>query len=119
MARFLIRRILQGLLVLWLMTVGVFLIFFVGPGPKAVPRALAGRNATPQTVAAVTKRLRWTGPTATVLDSAMRPRRSSAASCCGSPNGAPGPPVPGPGPPEPGPDLPVPEPPETKVVLAR
>jgi len=30
-ARFLIRRTLQGLFVLWLMTVTVFLIFFVGP----------------------------------------------------------------------------------------
>jgi len=62
MARFLIRRILQGLLVLWLMTVGVFLIFFVGPGPKQVPRALAGRNATPQTVEEVTKRLQLDKP---------------------------------------------------------
>ena len=33
MVRFLIRRILQGILVMWLVTVSVFLIFFVGPGP--------------------------------------------------------------------------------------
>ena len=45
MARFLIRRILQGLFVLWLMTVTVFLIFFVGPGPGAVARTIAGREA--------------------------------------------------------------------------
>lgn len=57
MARFLIRRILQGLLVLWLMTVTVFLIFFVGPGPGAVARTLAGREATPQVVAEVSRRL--------------------------------------------------------------
>jgi peptide/nickel transport system permease protein len=56
-ARFLIRRIFQGLLVLWLMTVTVFLIFFVGPGPGAVARTLAGREATPQVVADVAKRL--------------------------------------------------------------
>jgi peptide/nickel transport system permease protein len=56
-ARFLIRRILQGLLVLWLMTVTVFLIFFVGPGPQYVPRILAGRQATPQAIRLITNRL--------------------------------------------------------------
>jgi peptide/nickel transport system permease protein len=56
-ARFLIRRILQGLLVMWLMTVTVFLIFFIGPGPGAVARTLAGREATPQVVAEVARRL--------------------------------------------------------------
>jgi peptide/nickel transport system permease protein len=44
-ARFLIRRILQGVLVLWLMTVTVFVIFFLGPGPQFVARALAGKSA--------------------------------------------------------------------------
>ena len=57
MARFLLRRIILGILVLWLVTVGVFLIFYVGPGPGAVPRALAGREATPQMVALVKHRL--------------------------------------------------------------
>jgi peptide/nickel transport system permease protein len=57
MARFLIRRILQGLLILWLMTVTVFLIFFIGPGPGAVARTIAGREATPAQVAAVAHRL--------------------------------------------------------------
>jgi len=56
-ARFLTRRILQGVLVLWLMTVTVFLIFFVGPGSKSVPRALAGRQATPQEIKTITARL--------------------------------------------------------------
>jgi peptide/nickel transport system permease protein len=60
--RFLIRRILQGLLVLWLITVGVFAIFFIGPGAKAVPRALAGKDATPQVVAEVTRRLQLNKP---------------------------------------------------------
>ena len=57
MARFLIRRILQGLFVLWLMTVTVFLIFFVGPGPGAVSRTIAGREASPAVVAQVSHRL--------------------------------------------------------------
>lgn len=57
MARFLIRRVLQGLFVMWLMTVTVFLIFFVGPGPGSVARVLAGRNATAVQVEAVAHRL--------------------------------------------------------------
>lgn len=57
MARFLIRRILQGILVLWLMTITVFLIFFVGPGPQYVPRILAGRQATPAEIKTITDRL--------------------------------------------------------------
>lgn len=57
MARFLIRRVLQGLFVMWLMTVTVFLIFFVGPGPGDVARVLAGRQATARQVAAVAHRL--------------------------------------------------------------
>ncbi len=62
MTRFLLRRVLQGIIVLWLITVGVFLIFFVGPGPKAVPRALAGKDATPQVVEEVTRRLQLNKP---------------------------------------------------------
>ena len=57
MARFLVRRIFEGLIVLWLVTVGVFIIFYIGPGPKGVARALAGKSATPQVVAAVSHRL--------------------------------------------------------------
>ena len=57
MARFLVRRIFEGLIVLWLVTVGVFIIFYIGPGPKSVARALAGKSATPQVVAAVSHRL--------------------------------------------------------------
>jgi peptide/nickel transport system permease protein len=56
-ARFLIRRVLQGILVMWLVTVGVYLIFYVGPGPGAVARTLAGRSATPQVVQEVSHRL--------------------------------------------------------------
>jgi peptide/nickel transport system permease protein len=55
--RFLVRRTLQGLFVMWLMTATVFLIFFIGPGPAAVARTLAGRQATPAQVAEVAHRL--------------------------------------------------------------
>jgi peptide/nickel transport system permease protein len=61
-ARFLIRRILQGLFVLWLMTLTVFLIFFVGPGPASVARVLAGRQATALQVAQVAHRLQLDRP---------------------------------------------------------
>ena len=57
MARFLVRRIFEGIIVLWLVTVGVFIIFYIGPGPKGVARALAGKEATPAVVAAVSHRL--------------------------------------------------------------
>jgi peptide/nickel transport system permease protein len=55
--RFLIRRILQGVLVMWLVTVTVFIVFFIGPGPGQVARALAGKSATPQVVEEVRRRL--------------------------------------------------------------
>jgi peptide/nickel transport system permease protein len=55
--RFLILRIAQGLLVLWLMTIAVFGMFFVGSGPQAVAGTLAGRQATPQTIELVSHRL--------------------------------------------------------------
>jgi peptide/nickel transport system permease protein len=57
MARFLVRRIALGLFTLWLVTVAVFLIFFVGPGPGFVASTLAGRQATPAQIAAVSHRL--------------------------------------------------------------
>ena len=55
MVRFLIRRLALGLLVLWLITVAVFALFFVAP--NNVARTLAGRQATPETVAAISHRL--------------------------------------------------------------
>jgi peptide/nickel transport system permease protein len=55
MIRFLLRRILFGLLVLWLISVAVFVLFFVAPHDPA--RAIAGRQATAQTVALVQHRL--------------------------------------------------------------
>ena len=55
MIRFLILRTLQGILVLWLITVAVFGLFFVVP--SNVARTLAGRQATPQTIASINHRL--------------------------------------------------------------
>jgi peptide/nickel transport system permease protein len=47
MIRFLIRRIGQAILVLFVSSIAVFLLFFVGPGPNQVARTFAGRLATP------------------------------------------------------------------------
>jgi peptide/nickel transport system permease protein len=55
MLRFLIRRTLFGVLVLWLISVAVFVLFFVAPHDPA--RAIAGRQATAQTVELVRHRL--------------------------------------------------------------
>jgi peptide/nickel transport system permease protein len=54
-AKFLIRRIGQGIVVLWLITMAVFALFFVAP--NNVARTLAGRQATPHTIALVSHRL--------------------------------------------------------------
>jgi peptide/nickel transport system permease protein len=55
MLRFLGRRILLGLIVLWAITGVVFVMFFVAP--SNVARLIAGRQATPETVALVKHRL--------------------------------------------------------------
>ena len=47
--RFLIRRILTGLIVLWLVATGAFLLFFARP-VATVAHQLAGRAATPQVI---------------------------------------------------------------------
>ncbi len=52
---FLIRRILLGLVVMWVVVTAVFCMYFVAPNDVA--RLIAGRQATPETVAAVTRRL--------------------------------------------------------------
>jgi peptide/nickel transport system permease protein len=62
MIRFLLRRILQGLLVLWLLSVATFALFFLAPHDPA--RAIAGRLATPETVALVRHRLGTDRPVA-------------------------------------------------------
>jgi peptide/nickel transport system permease protein len=55
MTAFLLRRVLFGLLVLWLISVATFVLFFIAPHDPA--RAIAGRLATPETVALVRHRL--------------------------------------------------------------
>jgi peptide/nickel transport system permease protein len=55
MALFLIRRIGHGILVLWLITMAVFALFFVAP--SNVAQSLAGRQATPETIALIKQRL--------------------------------------------------------------
>ncbi len=55
MLRFLIRRVLFGILVLWLINIAVFVLFFVAPHDPA--RTIAGRQATAETVALVRHRL--------------------------------------------------------------
>jgi peptide/nickel transport system permease protein len=53
--RLLIRRLVSGIVVLWIISVAVFALFFIAP--HNVARAIAGRQATPVTVALVAKRL--------------------------------------------------------------
>ena len=55
MLRFLIRRILFGVLVLWIVTTGVFILFFATSKDPAA--RFAGKSATPDTLALVRHRL--------------------------------------------------------------
>ncbi len=55
MLRFLVRRTLQGLLVIWLITLVLFTMFFIAPANVA--QTLGGRQATPQTIALINQRL--------------------------------------------------------------
>src|SRR5579862_3429631 len=53
--RFLIRRILTGIIVLWVVATATFFLFFKAVPEQSVARNLAGRAATPQVIAEVTK----------------------------------------------------------------
>ena len=53
---FLVRRILTGIVVLWIVATGTFLLFFTRP-VAVVARGLAGRSATPQVIAEVIRNL--------------------------------------------------------------
>ena len=53
--RFLTRRILYGVLVLWLITLATFALFFIAP--PDVARSLAGKGATPAQVTGIRHRL--------------------------------------------------------------
>ncbi len=57
MVRFLIRRVLLGVFVMFVVTIVVFLIFYVGPGRANVAQRLAGRQANAKTVAEISHRL--------------------------------------------------------------
>ena len=55
MLRFIVRRLALGLLIMWLISLAVFALFFIAPNDVA--RTLAGRQATPETVALISARL--------------------------------------------------------------
>lgn len=55
MLRFLVRRVLQGLLVVWIITLLLFGLFFIAP--SNVAQVLGGRQATPDTIALINQRL--------------------------------------------------------------
>jgi peptide/nickel transport system permease protein len=57
MARFLIRRILAGIIVLWAVASLTFFLFFIAVPEGVVARNLAGRAATPQVIAQVERNL--------------------------------------------------------------
>jgi peptide/nickel transport system permease protein len=62
MLRFLIRRIGLGIIVMIMVTMLVFGIFFIGGNQTNVAARLAGKNATPQTVQLIVKRLHLNQP---------------------------------------------------------
>jgi len=63
MARFLIRRILAGILVLWVVATLTFFLFFVAVPEGVVAHNLAGRAATPAVIAQVERNLGLNLPT--------------------------------------------------------
>jgi peptide/nickel transport system permease protein len=60
-ARFLVRRIITGVIVLWIVATGTFLLFFTRP-VEVVARQLAGRSATPQVISEVIRNLGLNDP---------------------------------------------------------
>lgn len=62
MARFLARRVALGVLVMWAVATVVFIMYFVAP--HDVARLIAGRQASPETVAAVSRDLGLNRPVA-------------------------------------------------------
>jgi peptide/nickel transport system permease protein len=59
--RFLVRRIVTGIIVLWIVATGTFLLFFTRP-TEIVARQLAGRSATPQVINEVIRNLGLNDP---------------------------------------------------------
>jgi peptide/nickel transport system permease protein len=62
MTRFLVRRLLAGVVVVWLIVTAVFALFFVSP--NNVARTLAGPQASPETLALINTRLGLDRPVA-------------------------------------------------------
>ena len=62
MTRFLVRRIGQSILVLFISSVVVFGIYFVGPGPNQVARQFAGRLGTAARIAQIKHELHLDQP---------------------------------------------------------
>ena len=60
MARFLARRILLGVVVMWVVATAVFIMYFIAPHDPA--RLIAGKEATAQTLADVEHRLGFDRP---------------------------------------------------------
>ncbi len=63
MARFILRRIVAGIVVLWVVATLTFFLFFVAVPKGVVARNLAGRAATPAVIAQVEKNLGLNEPT--------------------------------------------------------
>jgi peptide/nickel transport system permease protein len=63
LVRFLIRRVVSGILVLWFVSLAAFLLFFARPA-NTVARQLAGHAASAQTLALVNKELGLNQPIA-------------------------------------------------------
>ena len=61
LARFLVRRLITGAVVLWIVATGTFLLFFTRP-VDAVARQLAGRSASPQVISQVIRNLGLNDP---------------------------------------------------------
>jgi peptide/nickel transport system permease protein len=55
MTRLILKRVASGIIVLWILSAAVFTLFFIAPNDVA--QKIAGRQATPLTVALVSKRL--------------------------------------------------------------
>jgi len=62
MLRFLIRRVLLGVFVMWIVTMIVFGLFFIGPSAEAVARRLGGKSATPTQIHLIETRLGLNDP---------------------------------------------------------
>ena len=62
MTRFLVSRVAQGILVLWAVSVAVFLLFFAGHGPNQVARTFAGRFGTAARIAQIKRELHLDQP---------------------------------------------------------